>query len=130
MLPPWPGIELATARIEMAAGQDGEAVEAVGRAATLAARATRLDPGDPQAWLHLGRYQLLLGQRADAARSFESALSLVPTLVPAMNALGLVSQLDGNETGARTWYARSLDAAPGQPTIAAALKDLRMSDDV
>jgi tetratricopeptide (TPR) repeat protein len=85
------------------------------RAGIAIAKATALDPRDPQTIILAGCIDLAEG-RTDAARAaFERALAIDPSNALAVTLLGLLHERAGNTVGAAEAYSSALRLEPGEP---------------
>jgi tetratricopeptide (TPR) repeat protein len=100
-----PGPLLARAR---QAAERGDAR----RARALLERARVLDPGSPGVHSDLGNIHLLLGEQADAERSYAAALALAPSHAPALTNLGLLRAGQGDRAAALDCFRRAVRADP------------------
>jgi tetratricopeptide (TPR) repeat protein len=75
-----PSVDLLVGRAMGALNQSEAALQ-------LFARATQLQPSNPEAWTRLGMTHAALGQRADAAVAFKRALAADPSYTAARDAL-------------------------------------------
>lgn len=96
-------------------------LESAGRAAhggdlrgarALLERALALDPRSPGALSDLGNVQLLLGEEAEAERSYAAALALAPSHAPALANLGLLRARQGDRPAALDCFRRAVRADP------------------
>jgi cellulose synthase operon protein C len=76
---------------------------------TLAARATKIDPGDPIFWWTEAAAQQYLGDRADAISDYRVSLARDPSEFPAANNLGVLLMQEGHD-GAAVTALRSVGA--------------------
>jgi Flp pilus assembly protein TadD len=81
-------------------------------ARALLERALALDPRSPGAHSDLGNVQLLLGEEAEAERSYAAALALAPSHAPALANLGVLRARQGDRLAALECFRRAVRADP------------------
>ena len=94
VLPPWPEVSIAGARIEAFAGL--HSAPARRRALALAGQAARRDPSDAAAWSFLGQLELVWGTDGQATVALDHALDRNPWLAEALQRRALLAGRTGD----------------------------------
>jgi Flp pilus assembly protein TadD len=82
------------------------------QARELLERALALDPASPGVHSDLGNVHLLLGEDAEAERSYAAALAFAPSHAPALTNLGLLRARRGDRAAALDCFRRAVRADP------------------
>lgn len=94
------------------------------RAGIAIAKATALQPNDPQTMVLAGCIELAEGRTDSARRAFEKALAIEPENALAVTLLGLIHERAGNTVEAAEAYSRALRIAPDEPLARQLIVDL------
>jgi cytochrome c-type biogenesis protein CcmH/NrfG len=97
--------------------------------------AVRMEPGTPEYWYLLGRYQGLNIEQPDASlarRSFRKAIELNPLATDAWLDLGSLEEMERNSAEARSAYLEAKSASPGCHGFSASRcdKEIRRSNPI
>jgi arylsulfatase A-like enzyme/Flp pilus assembly protein TadD len=76
---------------------------------------TRIDPGNPDAFVHLGKTLLFMDRLDEAAEAYRRATQLDSTNSTAFFQLGNVYRMKGSPDRALAAYEQALDILPGTP---------------
>src|SRR5215469_8247815 len=93
---------------------------AEGETANLLKLAVRLEPGNPNYWYYLGRYQQYNLEQPNSALAIESyrkAIALNPLATDTWLDLGMAYELDGKPDQASVAYLAAQKSYPGSPEI-------------